>query len=216
MPVIKFLPQESCLSEIFLTLTMMSSVLVPKCFLALKKVLIFLFQSCFWFLFVHCFCFFSPLTCSFCFHFDSSFCCRQNNAPLKISTGFPGGSDSKQSVCQCRRPGFNPWVKKIPWEGNGSLLQLFLPGESQGQKSLTGYSPWGHRVGHDRTTFSFWSFQVAQWIKYLSASTWDLGDMGSIPGQEDPLEEEMATHSNILAWKITWTKEPGGLQSMVL
>ena len=46
MPVIKFLPQESCLSEIFLTLTMMSSVLVPKCFLALKKVLIFLFQSC--------------------------------------------------------------------------------------------------------------------------------------------------------------------------
>ena len=33
-------------------------------------------------------------------------------------------------------------------------------------------------------------------------------------GQEDPLEEEMATHSNILAWKIPWTEEPGGLQSM--
>ena len=31
---------------------------------------------------------------------------------------------------------------------------------------------------------------------------------------EDPLEEEMATHSSILAWRIPWTEEPGGLQSM--
>ena len=33
-------------------------------------------------------------------------------------------------------------------------------------------------------------------------------------GQEDPLEKELATHSSILAWKIPWTEEPGGLQSM--
>ena len=33
--------------------------------------------------------------------------------------------------------------------------------------------------------------------------------------QEDPLEKEMATHSSILAWKISWTEESGGLQSMV-
>ena len=33
-------------------------------------------------------------------------------------------------------------------------------------------------------------------------------------GREDPLEKEMAIHSNILAWKIPWTEEPGGLQSM--
>ena len=33
------------------------------------------------------------------------------------------------------------------------------------------------------------------------------------PGQEDPLEKEMATHSSILAWKIPWTEKPGGLQS---
>ena len=33
-------------------------------------------------------------------------------------------------------------------------------------------------------------------------------------GQEDPLEEEMTTHSNIPAWRIPWTEEPGGLQSM--
>ena len=40
------------------------------------------------------------------------------------------------------------------------------------------------------------------------------GDPGLIPGQEDPLKEEMATHSSILAWRIPWTEEPSRLQSM--
>ena len=35
-------------------------------------------------------------------------------------------------------------------------------------------------------------------------------------GQEDPLEEEMATHSSILAWEISWTEKPGSLQSLGL
>ena len=51
-------------------------------------------------------------------------------------------------------------------------------------------------------------------IKNLPANAGDTKDVGSIPGQEDPLKKEMATHSSILAWKIPWTKEPGGLQSM--
>ena len=37
--------------------------------------------------------------------------------------------------------------------------------------------------------------------------------MGSIPGQEDPLEKEMAIHSSILTWEIPWMEEPGRLQS---
>ena len=41
-------------------------------------------------------------------------------------------------------------------------------------------------------------------------------DTDSILGQEDPLEKKMTTHSSILAWKISWTEEPGGLQSMGL
>ena len=44
----------------------------------------------------------------------------------------------------------------------------------------------------------------------------NVGDAGSILGWEDPLEKEMATHSSILAWKIPWTEEPGGLQSVGL
>ena len=45
------------------------------------------------------------------------------------------------------------------------------------------------------------------------ASARNAGDPGSIPGSEDRLEKEMATHSRILAWKISWM-EPGRLQSM--
>ena len=41
-------------------------------------------------------------------------------------------------------------------------------------------------------------------------------DVRSIPGLEDPLEEEMATHASILAWEIPWTEEPGGLPSIGL
>ena len=38
------------------------------------------------------------------------------------------------------------------------------------------------------------------------------GDMGSVPRSGRALEEEMATHSSILVWRIPWTEEPGGLQ----
>ena len=56
-----------------------------------------------------------------------------------------------------------------------------------------------------------WDSLVTQLVKNLPAvqetQVWSLG-------QEDPLEKEMATHSSILAWKISWTQEPGRLQSM--
>ena len=42
------------------------------------------------------------------------------------------------------------------------------------------------------------------------------GDLGSLPGQEDPLEKGKASHSSILAWRIPWSEEPGGLQSVGL
>ena len=52
---------------------------------------------------------------------------------------------------------------------------------------------------------------MAQTVKHLPAmqETW----VQSL-GRQDPLEKEMATHSSTIAWKIPWTEEPGGLQSM--
>ena len=53
---------------------------------------------------------------------------------------------NKKPTCQRRRPKrfrFDPWVRKIPWKRAWQPTPVFLPGESHGQRSLTGYSPWG-------------------------------------------------------------------------
>ena len=51
-------------------------------------------------------------------------------------------------------------------------------------------------------------------VKNLPANARDTGDGVSSMGWEDPLEKEMAIHTSILAWGISWTEEPGGLQFM--
>ena len=51
-------------------------------------------------------------------------------------------------------------------------------------------------------------------VKNLPTNAADAGDAGSIPGSGRSLEEKMAAHSSILTWKIPWTEEPGGLQSV--
>ena len=61
--------------------------------------------------------------------------------------------------------------------------------------------------------WELWASLVAQTVKCLPRNA---GDRVWSLGWEDPLEEEMAAHSSILAWRIPWTEEPGGLQSMGL
>jgi len=47
------------------------------------------------------------------------------------------------SLPACRRPGFNPWVRKITWRRKWQPTPVFLPGEFHRQKTLSSYSPWG-------------------------------------------------------------------------
>ena len=56
------------------------------------------------------------------------------------------------------------------------------------------------------------AFQVALVVKNPPPNAGDSRDQVRSLGQEDSLEKEMATHSNILAWESPWTEEPGGLQ----
>ena len=60
--------------------------------------------------------------------------------------GFPGGIVVKNlpaSAGDVKRHRFGPWVRKIPWRRKRHPTPAFLPGESHGQRSLAGYSPWG-------------------------------------------------------------------------
>ena len=62
----------------------------------------------------------------------------------------------------------------------------------------------------------YWGFPAGSVVKNPPAKAGEARDEGLSPSLvwEDPLEEEMATHSNILAWEIPWTEEPGVLQPM--
>ena len=67
--------------------------------------------------------------------------------------GFPSGSDSKKIHLQCKRPGFHPWVGKIPWRSKRLLTPVNSPGEFHGQRNLEGYIV--HRVAKSWTQYIY-------------------------------------------------------------
>ena len=84
--------------------------------------------------------------------------------------GLPGWHSGKESTCQCRRcrrGKFDPWVRKTPWSRKWQPTPVFLPGESHGQRSPTGYSPtswtwlsyWAHRVWENWLQFGKFSLE---------------------------------------------------------
>ena len=133
--------------------------------------------------------------------------------------GFPGGSEGKTSAYNAGHLGSIPGSGRSPGELNGYPLQY-----SCLENSMDRGDWWAtvHGITKNRTRLSDfhpftpsliynWAFPVAQRLKRLPAmqETW-IRPLG----REDPLEKEMSTHSSILAWKIPWTEELGGLQSM--
>ena len=99
------------------------------------------------------------------------------------------------------------------WRRQWQPTPVFLPGESQGWGRLMGCRLWG-RTELDTTEATQQHQQ--QWLggKESTCSAGATGDAGFIPGSGRSLEEDVATHSSILACRILWTEEPGGLQSV--
>ena len=92
-------------------------------------------------------------------------------------TAFPRWHSGKESNCRCKRRGFNPWVRKIPWRIQWQPTPVFLPRESHGQRSLASYSPWCRkRIGYDLATEPQQQPVVRTWYFHC----WGLG---SVPGQ---------------------------------
>ena len=71
---------------------------------------------------------------------------RSNNLVVKVMKmmGLPWWVSGKESTCNTGDPA-NPWVGKVPRRRERLPTPVFLPGEFHGQKSLLGYSPWGHK-----------------------------------------------------------------------
>ena len=76
-----------------------------------------------------------------------------------------------KACLQCRRPVFNPWVRKLFWRREWQPTPVILPGESHGQRSLEGYSSWGHKE-LDTTE---WLAQGANcpWLRITGRDPWD-------------------------------------------
>ena len=79
------------------------------------------------------------------------FLSQSDCAGLWHNRGFPGDSVGKESACnagdqlQRGRPGFHPWVRKIPWRNKQRHTLVLLPRKSHGQRSTAGYSPRGRK-----------------------------------------------------------------------
>ena len=73
---------------------------------------------------------------------------------------------------QCRRLWFNPWVRKLPWRREWLSTPVFLPGEFHGQRSLAGYSPWGHKES-DTTELLTITLGGPQWRLHITASPYE-------------------------------------------
>ena len=134
--------------------------------------------------------------------------------------GFPSGSDGRVSVSNAGDPDSIPGLGRSPGEGNGSPLQY-----SCRENPMDRGAWWAtvHGVAESLTrlsnfTFTFkelkWASQVALVVKNLPSNAGDIKDSGLSPESGRSLEEGMATHRSILAWRIPWTEEPGGLQSI--
>ena len=75
----------------------------------------------------------------------SSLCLNSGNKNQETPNGLLWWSRLYRTWLQCGRPGFYPWIRKIPWRRKQQPTPVFLSGESHGQRSLVGYSPWGHK-----------------------------------------------------------------------
>ena len=86
--------------------------------------------------------------------------------------GYSDGLAGKRTHLQCMRQmrcGFDPWVGKTPWRKKWQSTPVFLLGKSHGQRSLAGYSPWGHKsqtpVSDYTTTTSVLAWDIPPWTE---------------------------------------------------
>ena len=103
----------------------------------------------------------------------------------KMIQGLPCWLSSKESVYQCRRHRFNPWVRKIPWRRKWQPTAVILPRKSHRHRSLAGYSLWGHkRVGHNLVTKHTQQSQMVP--KEPASVTWPVCCLERLPsGQQE-------------------------------
>ena len=125
---------------------------------------------------------------------------------------FPGGSDSKESSCNTGDLGSILRSRRFPGVSKWLHNPIFSPGELHGQRNLEGLG-----VRHTQKLIYVWQIirsHRASLVAVSTESACNMGNLGLIPGLGRSPGGGMVTHSNILAWRIPRTEEPGRLKSM--
>ena len=86
--------------------------------------------------------------------------------------GLPRWHSSKESACQCRRRGFNPWIRKMLWRRKWQPTPVFLPGKFHGQRSLAGSGPWGRTESDTTEQLSVHTHTRLLMLLFLFRSIW--------------------------------------------
>ena len=99
----------------------------------------------------------------------------------------------KEFACQCRRLGFDPWARKIPWRRKWQPTPVFLLGKFHRQRRQAGYSPWGHTEFRTErlSTHRRW------WLSLL----WDPSSVEQRLGVLHTLSRQSLAHSRCLEWR---------------
>ena len=140
-----------------------------------------------------------------------------NWTDMLFMKGLPVWLSGKESTCWCKTHGSHLWVGKISWRKKQQPTPVFLPGKSHGQRSLVGYSPWGHKESQ------MWlSKSTTLYMKVVLGGT----VVDNLPAMQDiqthvfhpwiakfPRRREWQP-TPLLAWKIPRTGETGRLQSL--
>ena len=126
--------------------------------------------------------------------------------------GFPGGPSGKEPTCHCRRHKrcrSLPLVGKIPWRRAWQLTPVFLPGESYGQRSLTGYSPWVLKES-DMTEQLNWTGSST----YMAALHTAMNPLGEncYPHFKDVETESWESENQSCLWERCWVWLPWWLR----
>ena len=99
-----------------------------------------------------------------------------------------------KNLLQCRRYGFKPWIRKIPWKREWQSTPVFLPGKFHGQRILVAYSPWGCKesdkteqltlLSHFQTLTRGWSYPPLRFLELYSGLNYTVQHFHSIIFQD--------------------------------
>ena len=90
--------------------------------------------------------------------------------PSQLKGGLPWWLRRQRVHLQCRRLRFNPCVRKIPWRRPWQPTPVFLPGESRGQRSLVGYSPWGRKESDITEQLTLFQYKRSTNVQVISVT----------------------------------------------